>query len=405
MKYIIFLADGMADDPKTCPNQITPLMAAKKPNIDLLAKKGKAGLLTTIPASMPAGSEIANMSILGYDPETCYEGRGVLEAASMNIPVEQDELVMRCNLICIKDNKIKNHSAGHITTKEAEELIRHLNQNLGSDTIKFHSGISYRHLLIIKNVSKDIDLTPPHDVPGTSPEQVMPKPTTEQGRQTAGLVEKLIRASWNLLNTHPINIKRTERGKDPANSIWPWSQGFRPHMENFQKTHNIKAAVISAVDLIKGLGIYAGMDIINVKGATGLYDTNYEGKADACIKALKDHDLVYVHVEAPDEAGHEGNFDLKKKTIEDIDKRLIGRVLSKLDQIDDKIKIAILPDHATPIKLRTHTHEPVPFLIADPKAEKKETDNSAPYDERLAENRNPQHLNGDQFIKLFLKQN
>ena len=403
MKYIIILGDGMADDPATCPNGITPMMAAHKPNIDSLAKKGKTGLLTTVPKNMPAGSEIANMSILGYNPEKCYEGRGVLEAASMNIPIQDNELVMRCNLICIQDNKIKNHSAGHITTEEAKELIHHLNQNLSTGTIKFHPGISYRHLLIIKNASKDIDLTPPHDVPGTHAETVMPKPTTEQGKQTAQQIEQLIRASWTLLNTHPINLKRTQQGKDPANSIWPWSQGFKPVMENFQKTHNIKAAVISAVDLIKGLGALAGMDIINVDGATGLYDTNYEGKADACIEALKDHDLVYVHVEAPDEAGHEGNYALKTKTIEDLDKRLVGRILNNLNKIDSKIKIAILPDHPTPVALKTHTKEPVPFLITT--IGENAPDTTETLDEQSAKNGAYGKLECAQFLKALLQEN
>jgi len=403
MKYIIILGDGMADDPATCPDGITPMMAAYKPNIDSLAKKGKTGLLTTVPKNLPAGSEIANMSILGYDPEKCYEGRGVLEAASMNIPIQDNELVMRCNLICIEKNIIKNHSAGHITTKEAKELIHHLNQNLGSTAIKFHPGISYRHLLILKNESKDIDLTPPHDVPGTQAETVMPKPTTDQGKQTAEQIDSLIRASWDLLNTHPINIKRTQQGKDPANSIWPWSQGYKPHMENFQNTHNIKAAVISAVDLIKGLGALAGMEIINVDGATGLYDTNYEGKADACIEALKDHDLVYVHVEAPDEAGHEGNYTLKKKTIEDLDKRLVARILDNLNKIDDKIKIAVLPDHPTPVELKTHTKEPVPFLITT--IGETAPDTTEILDEQSAKNGAYGKLEGAQFLNLFLKQN
>ena len=403
MKYIIILGDGMADDPATCPDRITPMMAAHKPNIDELAKKGKTGLLTTVPKNLPAGSEIANMSILGYDPEKCYEGRGVLEAASMNIPIQDNELVMRCNLICIEKNNIKNHSAGHITTEEAKELIHHLNQNLGSTAIKFHPGISYRHLIILKNQSKDIDLTPPHDVPGTQAETVMPKPTTDQGKQTAEQIEQLIRASWTLLATHPINIKRTQQGKDPANSIWPWSQGYKPDMENFQKTHNIKVAVISAVDLIKGLGALAGMDIINVDGATGLYDTNYEGKADACIEALKDHDLVYVHVEAPDEAGHEGNYTLKKKTIEDLDKRLVARILDNLNKIDDKIKIAVLPDHPTPIELKTHTKEPVPFLITT--IGENAPDTTETLDEQSAKNGAYGKLEGAQFLKTLLSEN
>ena len=229
----------------------------------------------------------------------------------------------------------------------------------------------------------------------------MPKPTKEQGRQTAEQIEQLIRASWTLLDTHPINLKRTQQGKDPANSIWPWSQGYKPDMENFQKKYNIKAAVISAVDLIKGLGALAGMDIINVDGATGLYDTNYEGKADACIDALKDHDLVYVHVEAPDEAGHEGNYALKTKTIEDLDERLIGRILNNIDKVDGKIKIAVLPDHPTPIALKTHTKEPVPFLITT--IGENAPDTTQTLDEQTAKNGAYGTLECTKFLKTLLQ--
>ncbi|MFH1127353.1 MAG: cofactor-independent phosphoglycerate mutase [archaeon] len=401
MKYIIFLGDGMADDTKTCKQGNTPLMIAKKPNIDALMKKGIIGSLTTIPKIMPAGSEIANMSILGYDPAVYYQGRGVLEAASMGIDIKEGEVAIRCNLICIEDNKIKNHSAGHITSQESEQLISYLDEKLGDSNIRFYPGISYRHLLVIKNASNAIDLTPPHDVPGTEVGLVMPRPLHEKGEATAKQIDSLIRKSWELLSTHQINIKRIKEGKDPANSIWPWSPGYRPHMISFHEKYGIRAAVISAVDLIKGLGVYAGMDIIKVDGATGLYDTNYEGKADACIAALKDHDLVYVHVEAPDEAGHEGNFALKVKTIEDFDKRLIGRVLNNLKTIDGSVKIAVLPDHPTPIKLRTHTRDPVPFIIADPDDPQKDT--MLAYDERITDNANTSHLKGDDFIKLFLK--
>ena len=330
MKYIIFLGDGMADEPKMCKDGKTPLMVAEKPNIDSLAKRGRCGRLSTVPQGMPVGSEIANMSILGYDPRVCYQGRGVLEAASMGVEIHEGEVAVRCNLICIEDGKIKNHSAGHISSDEAKELIEYINDELGNESIRFYPGLSYKHLLVLKNENSGVELMPPHDVMGTEVEKVMPRTKNNDGLETTKLIDSLIRKSWELLSNHPVNIKRVNEGKDPGNSIWPWSPGYRPKMELFSEKYSVHGAVISAVDLIKGLGVYAGMDVINVDGATGLYDTNYEGKADACIEALKDHNFVYVHVEAPDEAGHEGDFDLKVKTIEDFDKRLIGRVLEKL---------------------------------------------------------------------------
>ncbi len=401
MKYIIFLGDGMADNPNTCKDGITPMIAADKPNIDMLTKKGRCGMLTTIPSDMPAGSAVANMSVLGYDVHKCYQGRGVLEAASMGVNISPGELAMRCNVICIEGNKIKNHSAGHISNGEAEELIKHIDSNLGDKNIKFYPGVSYRHLLVIKGGSKELKLTPPHDVPGTEVEKVMPQAKSPEGEETAKLVGSMIRKSWDLLKDHPVNIKRMEQGKDPANSIWPWSPGYRPEMEKISDRFGISGAVISAVDLIRGIGVYAGMEVINVEGATGLYTTNYEGKADACIEALKTHDLVYVHVEASDEAGHEGDFELKKKTIEYLDKRLIKRVLDNLEKVGDTVRIAVLPDHPTPLDIKTHTRDPVPFLIYDPKAEG-DADKVQKLDEISAKEGSFGMLKGDEFIRLFL---
>ncbi len=399
MKYIIFLGDGMADEPKTCRDGNTPLMAARKPNIDMLAGKGRCGQLATIPQDMPAGSEIANMSILGYDPKRCYQGRGVLEAASMGIAIKEKEVAMRCNLICIENEKIKNHSAGHISSEEARELVEYIDEKLCSKSMRIYPGVSYRHLLVLKNASADIELTPPHDVVGAKVDEVMPRAVNDKGVRTAKLIDSLIRDSWGLLSSHPVNIKRLREGRDPANSVWPWSGGYRPDMENFCDKYGVSGAVISAVDLIKGLGVYAGMDIINVESATGLYNTNYEGKADACIEALKTHDFVYLHVEAPDEASHEGDFDLKVKTIEDFDRRVVGRVLSNLWQVDDKVRIAVLPDHPTPVKLGTHTREPVPFSITDMDGEGR--DDVLVFDENNAVRGSCGLLKGDEFIKVF----
>jgi len=364
MKYIIIIGDGMADDIKTCKNG-TPLMVAKTPYIDMLALNGRCGELETIPSDMHPGSEIANLSILGYDPHQCYQGRGVLEAASLGIELDQNDVALRCNLICINDGKIKNHSAGHISSEEGKELIQFLNEKLGNENVKFYPGVSYRHILVLKNASTQVNTTPPHDVPGTDVESVMSKPNSDEGNQTSELINSLIRQSWELLAEHPINQKRKSEGKDPANSIWPWSAGKKPDMENFKEKYGKTGAVISAVDLIKGLGVYAGMDVVNVEGATGLNDTNYEGKAMATIKTLETHDLVFVHIEAPDEAGHEGDFDLKVKCIENLDHRMIGTIIQNLESINDTVRIAVLPDHPTPVALRTHTRDSVPFIICD----------------------------------------
>ncbi len=369
MKYIVILGDGMADLPEKEKGGLTPLMAAHIPHIDRLAKMGCTGLLETIPDNLLPGSEVANLAVLGYDVESVFEGRGVIEAASMGIMLEEDDLTMRCNLICVKEGKIKNHSAGHISTDEAVELINYLNEELGNEKIKFFPGVSYRHILILKGGSKAISCTPPHDVPGTSFMDVLPTAIDHEGNETAELLTKLIYESQKLLVSHPVNIKRKTAGKDTANSIWPWSQGYRPKMAKFKEMYGVeKGAVISAVDLIQGIGVYAGLDIIKVKGATGLYDTNYEGKAQAAINALKDHDFVYLHIEASDEAGHEGDFDLKVKTIEYLDQRVVKYLMEKTSEMNDPVTLAVLPDHPTPWKLRTHTRDAVPFLIYRPGA-------------------------------------
>lgn len=315
MKYIIVLGDGMADRPIEKLGGKTPLMAANTPNIDKLTTMGRTGKFITVPDDMPCGSDVANLGVFGYNVYDVYQGRAVLEAASMGIQLEENDLALRCNLICIKDEKIKNHSAGHITTEEAKELIEYLDKKLGSDTIKFYPGVSYRHILVIKNGSKDFDNTPPHDVPGTPFKNVLPKGQNEKGQKTADLVIDLIQKSQELLKEHPINKKRISEGKDPGNSIWPWSPGYKPKMKTYKEMFGVTGAVISAVDLLYGIGAYAGLDAIKVPGSTGLYNTNYEGKAKAAVEALKDHDFVFLHLEATDEAGHEGDIELKIKTI------------------------------------------------------------------------------------------
>jgi len=368
MKYILAIADGMGDYPLKELGGKTPLQIAKTPNMNKLAKEGRCGRFITIPKGMTPGSAVANMSILGYDPKVSFQGRGVLEAASMGVNLNPEDVALRCNLICVKDNKIKNHSAGHISTQEAAQLIRLVNDKLGSELVKFYPGVSYRHLLVLKDdkFSPNVECTPPHDVLGIDFKKVLVKPKEKGAQKTASLLNKLIISSQGILKNHPINVERKKQGKDMANMIWPWSPGKKPIMQTFQERFNIKGAVISAVDLIRGLGVYSGFDIIKVEGATGLYNTNYEGKANACVNALKDYDFVYVHVEAPDEASHEGDLKLKIKTIEDFDKRLLGKILNGINKFNEDVSIALLPDHLTPIKVRTHVDDPVPFLIYTP---------------------------------------
>jgi len=376
----------------------TPLEVASTPHMDWLVRRGRCGRLITIPEGMSTGSAVANLSILGYDPRIYFQGRGVLEAASMGIKLNLEDIAFRCNTICVENNRIKNHSGGHITTEEATELVRTIDQELGSDYIKFYAGVSYRHLLVLKGkkFSADVECTPPHNVPGTPIERVLVRAKDSTSKETAQLLNKLVLDSFSILERHPVNVKRKNEGKDRANMIWPWSPGKKPVMKTFQERFGIKGAVISAVNLIKGLGVYAGFDIIRVKGATGLYNTNYEGKADACLEALEKYDLVFVHVEASDEAGHEGDLNLKIKTIEYFDSRLVGRVLHSLH---GKVCIALLSDHLTPITVRTHVADPVPFLIYDPE---KKADEVKQFNESSCSRGSLGLLEGDSFIKMIL---
>lgn len=401
MKHIIILGDGMADEAIEALDGQTPLQYAVTPHFDYLAKNGVNGTLNTVPEGFAPGSEIANLGILGYDVAKVYEGRGSLEAASMGVDIDDDEVAMRCNLICVEDGKIKNHSAGHITTEEAAELIEALQKELGSEMINFHCGVSYRHLLKIKGGKKDIKCTPPHDVPGAEIESVLPVAETDDAKATCELLVDMMKKSYDVLMKHPVNRRRMEIGKDPANMIWPWSLGYRPSMSTLKELYGIqKGAVISAVDLIKGIGRYAGLDVLEVEGATGLYDTNYEGKAKAAIDALKgDYDFVFLHVEASDEAGHEGDADLKVKTIEYLDKRIVGPVIEAVHEMGDNITVALLPDHPTPCRLKTHTANPVPFVIWQPGME---ADRVVYYDEQSAKSGSLGNYNVLEFLPLLL---
>ena len=401
MKHIIILGDGMADERIAKLNNKTPLEAANKPYIDLIAKKGCTGLFHTVPEGFKPGSEIANMCVLGYDVRTEFEGRGSLEAASIGVSIMPGEMAMRCNLICVQDGKIKNHSAGHISNKEAKELIEYLQAELGNDVFTFHNGISYRHLLIMKGGNKQITCTPPHDVPGAEVNSVLVKADVAEAEETARLLNELTLKSQELLENHPINLKRKAEGKDPANSIWVWSPGYKPSMKTLKEKFGIgSGAVISAVDLIKGIGVYAGLESIEVEGATGLYNTNYEGKAEAAIEALKKNDFVFLHIEASDEAGHEGDVDLKVKTIEYLDNRIVKPIYEEVSKWDEPVSIAILPDHPTPCAIKTHTASAIPFIIYNPEAK---ADKVEVYNEFSVKEGSYGILNEDEFIKSFLK--
>ena len=368
MKHIIILGDGMADWPSASLGNKTLLQHSHTPYMDLLARKGRTGQLITVADGFHPGSEVANMSVMGYDLPKVYEGRGPLEAASIGVELQPGDMAMRCNIVCIEGEILKNHSAGHISTEDADVLVKYLQEHLGNERVQFHTGVQYRHLLVIKGGNKQIDCTPPHDVPLHPFRPLMVKAEVPEAQETADLINDLILKSQELLKNHPLNLKRMAEGKDPANSIWPWSPGYRPQMESLSVMYPSirKGSVISAVDLINGIGVYAGLRRISVEGATGLYDTNYENKVSAALEALKTDDLVYLHIEASDEAGHEGNFELKQLTIENLDKRAVGPIYEAVKDWEEPVAIAVLPDHPTPCELRTHTAEPVPFLIYYP---------------------------------------
>lgn len=390
----------MADEPIEALGGKTPMQYADTPYMDKLAEMGVTGRMKTVADGFHPGSEVANMAVLGYDLPTVYEGRGVLEAASIGYDLKPGEMAMRYNLICVEGDILKNHSSGHITTEEADELIRFLNEKLGSDRIHFYTGVSYRHLLVVKGGDKRLDCTPPHDVPLHPFRPLMIKPEAPEAQETADLLNNLILQSQEILKDHPVNLRRIAAGKDPANSIWPWSPGYRPAMQTMQEMYGFKqGSVISAVDLIRGIGVYAGLEVIDVEGATGLYDTNYEGKAHAALEALKTNDFVYLHVEACDEAGHEGDVDLKIRTIENLDKRAIGILFEELQKWDEPVAIAVLPDHPTPCAIRTHTNTPVPFLIYKPG---QEPDSVTRFDEFSVLEGKYGILEKDEFIKELL---
>ena len=403
MKHIIILGDGMADWPVKSLGDKTLLQYAKTPYMDKLARMGRNGRLITVAEGFHPGSEVANMSVLGYNLPKVYEGRGPLEAASIGVDLKPGEMAMRCNLICVEGEILKNHSSGHISTEEADVLIQYLQEKLGNDRVRFHTGVQYRHLLVIKGGNKELDCTPPHDVPGTLFREVMVRPLVPEAVPTADRLNELILRSQQILPLHPVNRKRVAEGKDPANSIWPWSPGYKPRMETLAERYGIKSGVvISAVDLIRGIGVYAGLRPVEVEGATGLYDTNYEGKVQAAIEALHTHDFVYLHIEASDEAGHEGDVDLKVRTVEYLDHRVLKPLIDAVSRMSDSVTIALLPDHPTPCRLRTHTAEPVPFVIYKSGVE---PDGVTRYSESDVAGGAYGVLAGEQFIKEFFRKN
>lgn len=413
MKHIIILGDGMADHPVERLGGKTLLQYAHTPYMDMLAKNGRTGRLITIPKGFQPGSEVANTAILGYDLNKVYEGRGPLEAASIGYDMAPDDMAMRCNIITLADGRIKNHHGGHLTTEESDVLIKYLDEKLGNKNIKFITGIQYRHLLIIKNGNKHIVCAPPHDHPEEEwrPLLVKPEPGWEDRRdgnrmtasQTADLINGLILKSQELLEQHPFNKARAEQSKDMANSIWPWSGGYRPRMNTLQQMYpQIKEGdVISAVDLIRGIGKYAGLNRVMVEGMTGLADTNYENKAQAAIDMLRKHDFVYLHIEASDEAGHDGDLALKLKTIENLDSRIVRPIYEEVSTWkDNPVCIAVLPDHPTPVELRTHVDEPVPFIIWYPGIR---PDNVETYDEVSCVSGSYGMLRLEEFMNKFME--
>lgn len=357
MKRVIILGDGMADWPMDELGGKTPLEYANTPYMDMLAKGGRCGLLKTIPDGFAPGSEVANTAILGYDLNEVYEGRGPLEAASIGYDMRPDDMAIRCNVIALENGRIKNHHANHLTTEQGTELIRLLDAKLGNENVKFIPGIQYRHLLVIKGGNKHVTCCPPHDHPNEEWKPLMPKAVTPEAQATAELLNDLIIRSQSVLNA--------ETADGCIFSIWPWSPGYRPSMVPLTTTYPQlrQGSVITAVDLIRGIGKYAGLKLIDVEGATGLYDTNYEGKAQAAIEALKTDDFVFVHLEGIDEAGHDGDVKLKIRTIEDLDSRIVKPIYEAYRDAEESLMIAVTPDHLTPVSTKTHVGQPVPFLI------------------------------------------
>jgi len=396
MKYIVIIGDGMADYPMEELNGETPLQVANTPNMDKIALNGVSGFLKTVPDNMTPGSDVANLSIFGYDPKKYYTGRGPIEAASVGAKMDEHDVAFRCNLITEDSGLLSDFNAGHISTVEASEIIETLNTKF-HDFGRFYLGTSYRHLFVTNQLeAANLVSTPPHDVVNEPVNDNFLKPETDG---TAIKLNYLMEESMKILENHPVNQKRMDEGKKPANMIWLWGQGVKPVIPDFKQQYGLKAATITGVDLIKGLGVYMGLTNIEVPGATGYFDTDYCAKAKNAVTALEDHDMVFVHVEAPDEAGHAGDLDEKLKAIERIDERILGKLLEELPSFKE-YSIAILPDHPTPISLRTHTMDPVPFSMFSTNGK---TDNVKTYNEVSAKNGAMGTSVGYKFVEKFLK--
>jgi 2,3-bisphosphoglycerate-independent phosphoglycerate mutase len=397
MKYIVLLGDGMADEPIAALDGKTPLEVAATPHMDYFCRAGRIGLAATVPPGFPPGSDVANLSVFGYDPATCYSGRSPLEAASMGVELAPEDIAFRLNFVWLEAHYGKlymgDFSAGHISTAEAGELIATLQQELGGDEFNFYPGVSYRHLMVWKNGKDKLSFTPPHDISTLSIEDYLP-----QGDGAATLLD-LTNSAQMLLHDHPINNRRVAERELPANSIWLWGHGRKPAMETYQQRFGLSGSVISAVDLIKGIGVNAGLEIIEVPGATGYIDTNYRGKAEYAIAALKQQDFVYLHVEAPDEAAHGGLLQEKITAIESFDREVVGTIRQHLQELGD-CRLLITPDHPTPVERRTHTADPVPFILYDSTAER---ENSASGYSECEAKRHGETVAGHQLLPLMLQ--
>ncbi|NLL70781.1 MAG: cofactor-independent phosphoglycerate mutase [Epulopiscium sp.] len=403
MKHIVVLGDGMADKPLDALGGQTPLQKAHKPMMDWLAKHGEVGLLQTIPKGLEPGSDTANLSVLGYDPRLYYTGRSPLEAVSMGVSLEEEDITFRCNLVTLSEEepyeqkRILDHSADEISTAEAEQLIKAIQQQFQTEFMKFYSGISYRHLLVWKGGPLDLQLTPPHDILEKRIQNYLP-----QG-ENAQILFEMMKKSYAILHHHPVNQRRIKQGLRPANSLWFWGEGKKPNLPSFEQKYHCKGSVISAVDLIKGIAISSGLHSVQVQGATGNIDTNYEGKAQAALQELKrGQDFVYIHIEAPDECGHRQEIDNKVKAIEYIDAQIVTPIKETLDKEGQPYRILILPDHPTPLSLRTHTDDPVPYVLYDSTLH--QYDETLQYDEHTAKKTGIFHHQGHLFMNTFISQ-
>lgn len=402
MKYILVLGDGMGDYPIDKLGKKTPLQAARKFHIDYLAERGIIGTACTIPEGMPPGSDTANLSVLGYNPAEYYSGRSPFEAAGMGVLMEDDDISFRCNLVTLSGDEqygaktLVDYSAGEVSTDEAEELIGEIKKHFSSEAIDFYRGISYRHLMVWKNGPYKLKLTPPHDIIGKKIAGFLPE------GDSCDIIKNMMTESYRVLNNHIINRKRMEKGLSPANSIWIWGEGKKPSLPLFRNKYGLEGSVITAVDLVKGIGAYAGMEFVEVPGATGNIDTNYSGKAQAALKALKQgKDFVFIHIEAPDECGHRNETDNKVKAIEMIDKMIVKSIREEMEKFGTDYRMMILPDHFTPLSLRTHTTDAVPFLIYQNNDEKNNTGKT--YDEYSAGKSGLHLKHGYKLMDLFLQ--